>query len=469
MPARGSSGPPLTQVARPVGDIPTQGALLCPTSRGARRLDLAETGEPQNTSPTMADPDDLDLLREYFRIEDEDLQILAELRPVLEEHADEFVDEFYRHLIGFQETQDFLRDPEVKRQLLTKQREYLLSLAGPKIDADYAENRLRIGSTHERIGLETRWYLGAYALYFTQLLPVVVETLRHDPIRAQRATTALVKRLILDAELAIHHYITRREEDLRHLNQELSTASRALSREMDETSENLRRSEARAQAAEELASVATLVTGLAHEVGTPMGVIRGHAEALDRSVQDSRGQWRLRMILEQIDRITTIIQSLLNIARPKESLYIAVDLPELVDTTLAFLTEKLRRRHVTVDQKLNPIPQVLADPEKIQQLLLNLFINAIDAMPDGGVLGVRLDEEDDEVTISVSDTGTGIPAENMKHIFDPFYTTKAAGLGNGLGLVVVKRIVSDHGGHISAESEPGQGTRFEIGLPTRTD
>jgi signal transduction histidine kinase len=416
----------------------------------------------------MAAPKDLDLLREFFRLEEEDLKILSDLRPAIEEHADELVDEFYRHLIGFQETQDFLRDPEIKQQLLVKQREYLLSLTDPKIDAEYAENRLRIGATHERIGLDTRWYLGAYALYFSQILPVIRSSLRHDPIRAERATSALVKRLILDAELAIQHYITRREEDLRHLNQELSSASRALSREMDETSENLKRSEARARAAEELASVATLVSGLAHEVGTPMGVIRGHAEALDRSVQDARGQWRLRIILEQIDRITTIIQSLLNIARPKESLYIAVDLPELIETTLSFLTEKLRRRHVTVDKKLNASPEISGDPEKMQQLFLNLFINAIDAMPEGGVLGVRLEEEEDEVTICVSDTGTGIPPENLKNIFDPFYTTKAAGVGNGLGLVVVKRIVSDHGGQISADSEPGRGTRFEMRLPIQS-
>lgn len=405
-------------------------------------------------------------LRNFFRLAETDLELLAELRESLEAHADHFVDEFYNHLLCFDETQKFLRDPALRDRLFEKQREYLISLADPKIDAAYVESRVRIGTTHERIGLETRWYLGAYALYFSLLLPVLQERFGHDPVTLERATTALGRRLMFDSEIAIQQYIDRRETDLRHLNRELRTHGQALSREVDETQRDLRRTEARAQAAEQLASVATLVTGLAHEVGTPMGVIRGHAEALEGAVEGDRAKWRLQMILEQIDRITSIIQSLLNIARPKASLRVPLELPGLIDSSVAFLSEKLRRRGVEVVREVEDGPSPLGDPEKMQQIFLNLFINAIDAMPDGGTLTVRLTHPaPGEVEIAVSDTGSGIPDDQLDTIFDPFFTTKAAGHGNGLGLVVVQGIVNEHGGRILARSTEGEGTTFEIRLP----
>ena len=276
----------------------------------------------------------------------------------------------------------------------------------------------------------------------------------------------MVKRLMFDAEIAIRQYTDRREADLRRLTDELQSAGKALTREVDETHRDLRRTEVRAQAAEQLASVATLLTGLAHEVGTPMGVIRGHAEALERAVEGERAKWRLNMILEQIDRITSIIQSLLNIARPKASLRIPLDLEELIDSSVGFLSEKLRRRAVDVERHYEPVPTAIGDPEKMQQIFLNLFINAIDAMPNGGKLGISLSSQDpSQVAILISDTGTGIPEHQLTTIFDPFYTTKAAGHGNGLGLVVVQGIVNEHGGSITARSKLGEGTEFEIHLP----
>jgi signal transduction histidine kinase len=173
------------------------------------------------------------------------------------------------------------------------------------------------------------------------------------------------------------------------------------------------------------------------------------------------------MILEQIDRITGIIQSLLNIARPKESLRVPLHLKELLDTSMAFLSEKLRRRSVRVEQTVEAVPPVIGDPEKMQQVFLNLFINAIDAMPDGGVLSVSIESANEsEVTIRVRDSGNGIPEDQLESIFDPFYTTKAAGHGNGLGLVVVEGIVDECGGDIRAHSEAGKGTEFVIRLPS---
>jgi len=413
----------------------------------------------------MPDSFDLRELLDFYQIGPDEFDALVDLRPLFESQADRFMESFYRHLISFPSTQKLLRDETVKQRLLERQREYLLGLCEPSIDSQYVERRAAIGDTHARVGLDTRWYLGAYALYASLLLPMVLEELHHDPVASEKAATALVKRLVFDAHLAVARYMAMREDDLARLNEELRETGLALSREVRKQEHSLRQTEARARAAEQLASVATLVTGLAHEVGTPMGVIRGHAEALADSVESERGRWRLSMILEQIDRITSIIQSLLNIARPKESLRIQLDLPDLVETTLGFLSEKIRRRGVQVNRESAQLPDLIGDPEKIQQLLLNLFINALDAMPEGGQLTVRLSAEGDEVQLQVADTGTGIPPERLAHIFDPFYTTKPAGRGNGLGLVVVQGIVADHGGRIEAHSEPGEGTEFLVRLP----
>jgi signal transduction histidine kinase len=399
-------------------------------------------------------------------LERSDLELLAELRDGLERRADRFVAEFYNHLLRFPETQHLLRDPAVRDRLLIQQRTYLLSLTQPVIDDAYIQSRIRIGETHERIGLPTRYYFGAYALYFNLMIPLIRDVVGPDPVAVERAQSAMAKRLLFDAEIAVRQYTDRREQDLTRLNRELQAASRMLTREVDETARDLRRTQARAVAAEQLASVATLVTGLAHEIGTPMGVIRGHAEALEEAVEGDRARWRLTMILDQIDRITSIIQSLLNIARPKEMLRVPLDLAERLDASIAFLSEKLRRRSVAVKKRYEPVPSTIGDPEKMQQILLNLFINAIDAMPDGGTLGIRLRRSDsDWIAITISDTGTGITADELESIFEPFFTTKAAGHGNGLGLVVVQGIVGEHGGHIEARSEPGKGTEFEIRLP----
>jgi signal transduction histidine kinase len=224
----------------------------------------------------------------------------------------------------------------------------------------------------------------------------------------------------------------------------------------------LQRTTARARAAEELASVATLVAGLAHEIGTPMSVIQGHAKMLEGKVAGEDAQWRLQTIQEQIARISRIIHTLLEIAHPRRSHSEQVDLAALLDQTLSFVSERLENRGVRVKQALAPSVAITGDPERLQQLFLNLFLNAADAMPDGGELRVELGERDGRVYVRVADTGVGIDPSELERIFEPFYTTKEAGHGNGLGLMVCKGIVADHGGRIDVTSQPGAGTEFTI-------
>jgi signal transduction histidine kinase len=388
---------------------------------------------------------------------------------VLEKQADGLVAAFYRHLLSFAPTRKLLRDPAVKDRLLGKQREYLLSLAHPSFDPDFVVQRRRIGEVHQRIGLDPRWYLGAYALYQSLLTPVIWDLVaKGDPERGSRTATALQKLLWFDAQLAMEAYIEAGERNLDYLTEELAQKGRQLERDFEDQGTELRQSRAQARAAEELASIATLVAGLAHEIGTPMGVIQGHAKMLESKLprDDADARWRLATIQSQIGRISKIIQTLLNMARPRKAMRVPTALDALLQNTLSFVSEKLSRRRIEVESALAPVGSVMGDPERLQQLFLNLLLNAADAMPEGGRLQVALEAGPDRTAlVRIADTGTGIRPEDLEKVFDPFFTTKPAGEGNGLGLMVCKGIVGDHGGSIDVTSEPGMGTEFRVLLP----
>jgi len=402
----------------------------------------------------------------YLGLTPADFERLASLRPMLEEHGSRLVDAFYRHLLSFPHTRALIRDPIVRHRLIDKQREYLLSLATDQIDADYVAIRRRIGETHERIGLEPRWYLGAYALYLSILIPTIHESISHDPPLATATVASLQKLLFLDAQIAMESYIDRQQMQLNDLTRELANEGRQLAQEFENQKVVLRSTESRARAAEELASVGTLVAGLAHEIGTPMSVIQGHAALLESAVSGDDAKWRLRTIREQITRISKIIKTLLNMARPGKIKRMPVAIEPLLNTTLAFIQEKLARNHVEIRQSNGAGDHtVIGDPERLQQLFLNLLLNAVDAMPEGGLLDIRVKAVDGHIEIKLADSGSGIDERDLPRIFEPFFTTKEAGSGNGLGLVVANGIVTDHGGDISVTSERGKGTEFCIRFP----
>jgi signal transduction histidine kinase len=209
-----------------------------------------------------------------------------------------------------------------------------------------------------------------------------------------------------------------------------------------------------------------MAAGLAHEVGTPMNVILGYAQMIQTSAPDEAIRERARIIREQVQRISQIIQTLLNFARPGGRLRSYVDLVEVVDESLSLLQERFRKHGVEVERCFEPLPEIWADGAKLQQVFINLGVNAADAMPDGGILGIHMAPRDSsEVEIRVADSGTGIPPDAVEHVFEPFYTTKDRVEGSGLGLTVVKGIVLDHGGSIDVSSETGKGTEFCIMLP----
>ncbi|MDJ0789050.1 MAG: protoglobin domain-containing protein [Myxococcota bacterium] len=427
------------------------------------RIDSAVEGT--SVVNEMGELSDLEALLRFFDYGKTDREVLRELKPLLEQHADAMVEAFYHHLQAFPQTRKLLRDPEVVERLLQKQRDYLLSLAGPIVDESYVAERARVGTMHERVGLEPSWYMGAYSLYLGFLVPLICEFYDGDVARGQRAVGALQKLLLFDAQVAMTQYQERHEEELENVNQDLAQTGRRLALDLERTGAELQRISERAKEAERLASIGILVAGLAHEIGTPMGVIQGHAKLLERVVDGEDGRWRLQTIQEQIGRISRIMQSLLNMARPARSRKTTVDLSGLIQGTLAFLAEKLSSHAIEVHCSESACPSIVGDSERLQQLLLNLILNAVDAMDDGGRLELRLGVEGAFATIRIADSGPGIKKEELGTIFQPFFTTKEAGEGHGLGLAVAHGIASEHGGELSVEATGPNGTTFLLELP----
>lgn len=220
---------------------------------------------------------------------------------------------------------------------------------------------------------------------------------------------------------------------------------------------------------EKMASVGLLAAGTAHEIGTPLASVMGYAEILSQELEhDTTQSDYLRRILDGCGRIDRIVRGLLEYARPKQIITEAVDLSLLLQSTVELLQHQGLLKAVTVSvipQKGLPLVQL--DPHQLQQVLINLMINAVDAMPGGGSLQLVLKQGGDTVTqlVEVRDSGVGIAPEHIHRLFDPFFTTKEPGRGTGLGLAISARIIESFGGRITVQSTLGQGSCFTLALP----
>lgn len=222
------------------------------------------------------------------------------------------------------------------------------------------------------------------------------------------------------------------------------------------------------QISEKMASVGMLAAGVAHEVNTPLTGISSFTQMLLDDTDPGDPKTRLLKKIEtQTFRAAKIVNGLLNLARPGRSDATGpVDVNGVVHEVLALLEPQLAAGSVKVRRELAPAPVVVQGVEfKLQQVFLNLFLNARDAMPRGGWLTIRTRVERGKAVIDVADTGSGIPPHLLSRIYDPFFTTKAVGKGTGLGLSVIYGVVQEHHGVIECESEPDQGTRFTLTLP----
>ena len=226
---------------------------------------------------------------------------------------------------------------------------------------------------------------------------------------------------------------------------------------------------------EKLATIGQLTSGLAHEIGTPLNIIYGRAEMIKRKLEDEGIQKNLDTILHQTDRITKIIQQLLGFVRKKKPEQKALNIAIMLENTLDLLDHQIQKQRVKVAKDLrDSLPPVIGDSDQLQQAFLNLILNAIQSMPEGGTLHLsaspkRISKEGLQgarrqyMEICVEDTGVGMEREVIQNIFNPFFTTKDT--GTGLGLMVTQGIVRDLEGWIDVESEVRKGSTFKVYLP----
>ena len=221
-----------------------------------------------------------------------------------------------------------------------------------------------------------------------------------------------------------------------------------------------------------LVSLGEITASMAHEFNNPLGIVMGFTQDLMSETDPSHPHYRsLKIIDEETKRCEKIIRDLLQFARPKSTDFCPTDVKQIVEKTLGLVANHLYKQKIeAITQLEEDLPKIYADPQELEQVLVNLYFNAIDAMPDGGALtvGAKLSlgapGVPQEVAITVSDTGFGIAPEDLPKIFQPFFTARKKS-GLGLGLPICDRIIKNHGGRIKVESHPEQGTTFEIYLP----
>ncbi|MGA2587943.1 MAG: ATP-binding protein [Candidatus Aminicenantales bacterium] len=221
---------------------------------------------------------------------------------------------------------------------------------------------------------------------------------------------------------------------------------------------------------EKLASIGLLSAGVAHEINTPLTGISSYVQLLQKKVGDTHFAQILGKIEAQTDRVSRIIKNLLNFARnPSDLAFHRVDLKENLQEIISLIDYKLKTMNIRMELNLAPVKPIWGQGERLQQVFINIILNAIDAMPQGGTLKIDLAETAGEALVKIADTGIGIKEQHLPHIFDPFFTTKGVGKGTGLGLSISYAIINEHEGRLTVESEVGKGTCFTIAIPKDLD
>jgi signal transduction histidine kinase len=236
-------------------------------------------------------------------------------------------------------------------------------------------------------------------------------------------------------------------------------------RKLKEQTEVLFQAEEQLRRADRLSALGELSAGMAHEIRNPLGSIRGAVEILkdDYSPDEAKYEF-IQILLKETDRLNRIVQEFLGFARPKQPEFQAADVNECLESVLSLIAQEARKAGVTVRKRFDTaVGKRSIDAGLLKQAFLNLILNAIQAMPQGGVMTIESGLRNSQIEIIVSDTGSGIPEENRKKLFSPFFTTRKN--GTGLGLAITHRIIANHGGTIDVTSQPGAGTTFTVRIP----
>lgn len=290
------------------------------------------------------------------------------------------------------------------------------------------------------------------------LLLLIVRTISRP---LQRITLAAVK--VTDGEYGTEINMRKSNDEIGLLSQSFNEMSRKMASDLDQ----LQKLNEQLTRTEKLAAMGTLSAGVAHEVNNPLASISSLIQMLQKTSElDENSREKLNLIESQIQRITQVTKDMMDFARVRPAAKSEVDINEIIGTSLRLASfdksfQKLKLKRALSEK----IGKIFGDSDQLQQVFLNLFLNAKDAMPDGGELSIKTLQNEKSLNIEIADSGIGIENEDLNKIFDPFYTTKSTGKGTGLGLAVCYGIITAHDGTIEVSSNYRNGTLFLISLP----
>ncbi|MDL1965301.1 MAG: response regulator [Candidatus Desulfofervidus auxilii] len=284
----------------------------------------------------------------------------------------------------------------------------------------------------------------------------------------QLEASDFITKPIKDEALAV---ALKRAKEKLEMKQRLKEYTTNLENKVKEAIEELRIKEMQLFQSKKLAALGTLLAGVAHELNNPLSNISTSCQILLEEIENTDLDFRkhfLKQIEEQTDKARNIIRSLLEFSRQKEFEKETLNLKDIIQETMSFIRGQVPARveiRVEVPESIN----IYADKQRIQQAFLNIITNAIQSIPNEGIISIKAEVDEDKgfVNIKFKDTGVGIKPEILPRIFDPFFTTKEVGKGSGLGLFVTHEIIERHGGRITVKSKVGEGTSFLVQLPLR--
>ncbi|QDT31988.1 protoglobin domain-containing protein [Thalassoglobus polymorphus] len=386
--------------------------------------------------------------KHFLKLTGEDEKFVAELQSSFTSIASQLIENFYDHLLSYTTTSKFLKDPRLIARLKSMQIEYFSELLSGKYDAEYARKRLQIGQKHQQIGLEPRWYLGAYNIYLQECFPAFAASLGKE---VPKQLLSLLKVILLDIGLTLETYFAESKKSLKRHNSELEQAL-----QMYYHTEVKSRQYAKLAGHE--------IRGSLNAIGNVIEeVVDDFSEEIPVAARDA-----LRSANERCHQVMKVVEDILS----KSDL---TGTPQWVETgrLLAEIQDRLPMYADGTDVQLilpSEAPRVWADPIGLREVFANLVSNATHHLsPTGGRIEIEAQTTRERHIFTVSDNGSGIPPEQQTQIFQPFYRCDGRNHdGKGLGLYFVKRITEQHGGQVWVESVVGKGSRFSFCLPTES-
>lgn len=383
-------------------------------------------------------------LKRYVGFDDRDAENIRELGDTIRPLIPDIVARFYRVLLKHPGAARVFSGPDQIERLRVKLSDWLDTLFCGNYDDNYCRRRAEIGRTHVRVGLAQHYMFGAMEVIRQELHAGVLAA---DPPNAADALDSLNKLLTLETAVMLETFQVAHSEQLRAL--ERVALGERLSR------------------AERLAEIGQLAASLAHEIKNPLAGISGAVQVIrDATPAEDQHFPILAEILRQIDRLDGTVEDLLVYARPKVPQVRSCDMADVVTRTVELLRKQPLAGDIRLDVDCDArLPAVDLDPDQIEQVLINVILNAVQASSSGDV--VRLTAQADSATIElgIQDQGHGMSESVRRRAFEPFFTTKAR--GTGLGLAICRQIIHAHQGSLDLRSEPGEGTTVIIRLPLR--